>query len=393
MAHFRDRSYNKLITKDLSYSPAVGLVGIRQVGKTTLLKKYASDYLSFDAPQTAIDFERNGAHILGQTKRTLALDEVQKFPPVFDMLKHAIDTQKKPGRFLVSGSVRFASRKAIRESLTGRIVTIEIYPFTLAECHNQEESVFLSTIKDKQGKQVFNQIRCRSIFNENDLVNYMQTGGLPGICFRRDEAIRNRLMQSHLDTLLARDIHLVRNFDISLDKMLTLVTEIAKNQGQNISYANYARLAGISMPTMKSLFLALEALFLIRPFGKTYFIEDAGISHYLSSQTKKLTYWDKIRLLYYHFRVQIAAKLNYQAKMQPYSTRGGLFVPFVIDFHGSKKLAIFIDESDIPSNRNIKSAAWFKKYFPDAQVVILIDAKAPFETENGIWCLPWLWVF
>lgn len=101
MTHLRKRACESILSKDLTYSPCVGLLGMRQVGKTTLLKKYAADYRSFDVPEMTSYFEREGLGLLQATRKTLALDEVQKYPPVFDMLKHAIDSFKKPGRFFV----------------------------------------------------------------------------------------------------------------------------------------------------------------------------------------------------------------------------------------------------------------------------------------------------
>lgn len=392
MTHSRTRSCENSLKKDLSFSPCVGLLGMRQVGKTTLLKKYSTQYLSFDDPQTAIDFERGSRTFSVQSGQTMALDEIQKYPPAFDILKLNIDELKKPGRFIVSGSVRFASRKQIRESLTGRIVLIEIHPFTLAECHSKPESSFLKSLLEDDKKSVVN-LKKRAWVTSKEISHYMQTGGLPGICFRRDETIRNRLFQTHLDTLLSRDIHLVKETSLSPQKLFSLLTVIAKNQGAKISLANYARLVGVSQPTIKSVFHALEALFLIKPFGHTYFIEDAGLSHFLHPQNGPLTLWDRIRLLHYHFRVQLTVDFPSQMIISSYESRGGLFVPFLIEHKAQKKLAIFVEESGRPSNKLLMSATLIKKKFPKIKPIILFDGQSEFESAKGILCLPWQWVF
>ncbi len=393
MTHERIRACETSLSKDLSYSPCVGLLGMRQVGKTTLLKKFASDYLSFDDPQTALDFERDGQSLLQKSRRTLAIDEIQKHPPAFDILKLNIDELKKPGRFLISGSVRFASRKLIRESLTGRIVLIEVHPFTLAECHSKPESTFLKTLLSESLKNIPAKLKNKAWVTTKQISHYMNTGGLPGICFRRDAAIQNRLWQTHLDTLLSRDIHLVKQTSLSAGKLLSLLGAIAKNQGAKISLANYARLIGVSQPTAKSIFLALEALFLIKPFGHSYFIEDAGLSHFLCPQNSNLSLWDKIRLLYYHLRVQLTVDFPSQMSIQPYASRGGLFVPFLVEYKSQKKLAIFVEETDRPSNKNLMAATLIKKKFPGVTPIILFSGASAFETTKGILCLPWQWAF
>lgn len=392
MTHSRTRACENSLKKDMSFSPCVGLLGMRQVGKTTLLKKFSTQYLSFDDPQTALDLERNSQSLAIKSGQTMALDEIQKYPPAFDILKVNIDELKKPGRFIISGSVRFASRKQIRESLTGRIVLIEVHPFTLAECHSKPESSFLKTLLDDQKKSISN-LKNKAWVTPKEISHYMQTGGLPGICFRRDENIRNRLFQTHLDTLLSRDIHLVRETSLSPQKLLSLLTAIAKNQGVKISLANYARLVGVSQPTIKSIFNALEALFLIKPFGHTYFIEDAGLSNFLSPQPLTLSLWDKIRLLHYHFRVQVTVDFPSQMTIDSYQSRSGLFVPFLIEHKAQKKLAIFVEESNRPSNKLLMSATLIKKKFPKITPIILFDGQSEFESAKGVLCLPWQWAF
>lgn len=393
MTHQRVRTCEPSLLKDMSYSPCVGLLGMRQVGKTTLLKKFSSRYLSFDNPQTAIDFERDSDSLLQKSQQTLALDEIQKYPPAFDVLKLNIDELKKPGRFLISGSVRFASRKLIRESLTGRIVLIEVYPFTLAECHSKPESSFLKILLNASEKNFPTQLMNKTWVTANQISHYMQTGGLPGICFRRDEIIQNRLWQTQLDTLLSRDIHLIKETSLSPQKLLALLAAIAKNQGAKVSLSNYARLIGVSQPTVTSIFFALEALFLIKPFGHTHIIEDAGLSHYLSPIGQQLTLWDKIRMLYYHLRVQTTTDFPSQMSIQPYSSRGGMFVPFLVEYKAQKKLAIFVEESDSPSNKNLMAATLIKKKFPGITPVILFDGSEAFTSAKGILCLPWRWAF
>ena len=67
-----------------------------------------------------------------------AIDECQLSEPLFPALKERIRRNKRPGQFYLSGSVRFTSKKQIRESLTGRIMTADLYPLTLSELDGGE---------------------------------------------------------------------------------------------------------------------------------------------------------------------------------------------------------------------------------------------------------------
>ncbi|GEM_PF-303876 len=424
MAHTRARHADSLIKKALTYAPCVGLMGMRQVGKTTLLLHYAKTYHTFDDDRFIVRFEKEGHGIIEKSPYPLALDEIQKYPPTFDMLKLSIDKingmnpkaslgpqnvashgeltkqglsrkagLKKPGRFLVSGSVRFGSRHQIRESLTGRIVSIELLPFTLSECHHRSLSSFLKLLKEDRSQNIVTPLAKKVWANEKQILHYKETGGLPGICFRHDNAVRSDLLATHLETLLARDIHLVKKTNLSFNKLLLFLTEIAKTQGLPINLAYLARIVGTSAPTIRSLLDALQGLFLIQPYGNTYFLEDLGLSSYLMPNTTPLSRLEMIRLLYSEFRAQLVYQLKHEASFKPYQTRGGIDIPFLIEFKTGKKVAIVVEEEDTPSNKALKTLTWAKKRFTNLNPLILLRSQKAFETSTGIVCLPWTWVF
>lgn len=393
MPHHRLRAIEPLIKKCLSYSPCVGLVGMRQTGKSTLLKKFSKVYRSFDDWQLTTEFENEGAALLEMGEYPLALDEIQKYPPVFDAIKFSVDEQKKPGRFLVSGSVRFSQKQDIRESLTGRLALLEIFPFSLAECHQKPNSIFLESILTKSPESFISQLSKKAWATNNDLLHYMKTGGLPGISFKRDEHIRNRMFNDHLDTLLGRDIQMIRKIRLPLKKLRSFVTELAGYQGLPTNVSHLARLVGTSVPTAKQILEALEGIFLVRPYGNTHFIEDAGLSHFLKPLSDQLTRVDRIRCLYYELRLQMTTFYKHEGEMNPYQTRGGVEIPFLISLKSGKKIALTFDDSERPSEKSLKGLGVLKQKFPEAVPLALIDAPRPLKTAGGINCIPWTWVY
>lgn len=393
MTHQRIRFAEKEISKALSYSPCVGLVGMRQVGKSTLLKKFAKSYQSFDDDAFLRRFDDEKTMLLEQGPGPIALDEIQKHPPVFDALKLTIDRQKRMGRFLVSGSVRFASRKQIRESLTGRIVALEIFPLSLAECHGQSINPLLKNILTLSLSRLVSSLKQRRSVTTMERNHYLETGGLPGICFRRDASVRAELFEQHLDTLLRRDIHFVRQVRLSFVQLKAILMAIAGRQGLAINLSEIARMAGCSMPTIKNALEAMEGLFLVRPYGKTWFIEDAGLAHHLSQMPGHTERLSMICAAYYELRLQHSFHLRHEAIMNPYTTRGGIDVPFLFEFKNGNRLAILVDAGERASEKSLKSTTWMKKRFSKFKAIILTDGDQAHQLNNDCACLPLNWIF
>lgn len=395
MTHFRQRSASHLIKKALTYSPVVGLLGMRQVGKSTLVKEYTDSYHTFDDESFLVKFQSDGKSIL-DSNQTIGLDEIQKYPPTFDLIKTLVDQKRKPGRFLITGSIRFSSKKNIRESLTGRIITFELFPLTLSECHSQPLSKFLATLfsTSKITQSILDKFESTSWADEGKISYYFQTGGLPGICFRRDISIRHELMRAHLETLLARDIHFIKRTTLPFSKLLNLVEEIAKREGTPMNALEVSKIIGTSHTSIRSLLDALEGLFLIRPYGSTYFIEDAGLSFYLKNTLRNdITRMDMIKMVYLELRAQIQYCLRTEVSMAPYQTRGGIDIPFFLKHRSGKQLAICVDTTDYPTEKSIKSLIWAKKKFPDLRPIIFYRNKKPLITPSGVICLPLRYIY
>lgn len=388
VSHFRNRTIEFELKKMLAYSPCVGVLGMRQVGKTTLLKRLAGQYHSFDDEEFLRKFETAAKTYLEQKNVTVALDEIQKFPPAFDALKFSVDSFKKPGRFIISGSVRFSSRRQIRESLTGRIVLAEVFPMTLAECHNQNPSLFVKLVLGKSDSSLIGSLERGAWATESQLVYYLRTGGLPGICFRREESIRWQMFNNHLDTLLGRDIHLIVNTKLTTMKLKAILFALAREQGLPVSYTKLARMASVSVPTIQNMLAAMQGLFLLRPYGKTYYLEDAGLSHSLCPVSDPWHRFDMIRCLYYELRTQCG-----RASLEPFTTRGGIDVPFSLVTHDGLRVAIGVDDDEQPSDKSIKSLVWYRKRFSRARLIMLTRSRKAQTLTSGVICLPWTWAF
>lgn len=125
----------------------MGILGSRQVGKTTLAKEIQK---TIDIPSLYLDLElpsdlnklQDPELYLGQYKDTLVIiDEIQLKPDLFPLLRALVDLNRRPGRYLILGS---ASKNLIRqssESLAGRIIYHELMPFTLKEVGADKDTI------------------------------------------------------------------------------------------------------------------------------------------------------------------------------------------------------------------------------------------------------------
>jgi len=127
------RQAANLVRERLQRSPAVGLVGPRQCGKTTLARSLPGKYfdMEVEADRLRLDLEWKS---LVEGDDLVILDEAQAWPEVFPRLRAAIDRRRKAmGRFLLLGSVSPSLTRQVSESLAGRLSLVELTPFVLEE--------------------------------------------------------------------------------------------------------------------------------------------------------------------------------------------------------------------------------------------------------------------
>ncbi|KPQ07046.1 MAG: ATPase with DUF4143 domain [Algoriphagus marincola HL-49] len=267
----KDRGIFSLLQEYLSIFPAVGLLGPRQVGKTTLVKnlKLEKDSLYLDLEKASdraklVDTE---LFLKAHADKTVILDEIQLMPELFAELRSLIDEQREPGRFILLGS---ASPELIRksaDSLAGRIGYLELTPFYLGEVESDE----------------FEKLWIR--------------GGFPLSFLAKTERESWIWRQNFIKTYLERDL---AQIGLSTDPRLVerFWMMLANAQGGIWNAESFARALGITRPTVNRYLEFLEGSFMIRvlaPFHQNIkkrlvkspkvFIRDTGLLHSLTGVT------------------------------------------------------------------------------------------------------------
>ena len=257
-----------LLQEYLSIFPAVGLLGPRQVGKTTLVKN-----LKLDRDNVYIDLEKASDRaklvdpelfLKTHTDKTVILDEIQLMPELFAELRSLIDEQREPGRFILLGSASPDLIRKSADSLAGRIGYLELTPFCLGEIASDEmEKLWIR-------------------------------GGFPLSFLAKSERESQLWRQNFIKTYLERDL---AQIGLSTDPRLVerFWMMLANAQGGLWNAESFAKALGITRPTVNRYLEYLEGSFMVRmlaPFhhnikkrlvkSPKVFIRDAGMLHALT---------------------------------------------------------------------------------------------------------------
>ena len=135
------------VEEALKDTPVVCLLGPQQVGKSTLCQQLGADrsYVTFDDQATLTTARQDPTGFIQSLLPFVTLDEVQRVPEILLAIKAEIDRNRKPGRFLLTGSANLLLLPKVKESLAGRIEILHLHPLTEAE-KEQQRPQFLSRL-------------------------------------------------------------------------------------------------------------------------------------------------------------------------------------------------------------------------------------------------------
>lgn len=240
MPHLRNRTALAPLQRLSKLWPVVGVVGLRQVGKSTLLRDLLeiSNFVTMDDDDSRTDAGNSPKVFLAKYPRPFVIDEIQKIPKLFDAIKSEVDKKRIPGTFFVTGSQSFSAGDMTRESLTGRIGTIHLYPLTLREAISRDEKLSIDLF-----------------------VKGMQRGGLPVPMFLRDDESRRLYWDGWLETTLIRDLARAYGKGYDLDLARLVMKEIASLLAEGV-YPEISRFSKDSRKVTKYL-KAMESIFLL----------------------------------------------------------------------------------------------------------------------------------
>ncbi len=327
MPHTRNRHAIQQVLKKLKFFRVISLQGARQTGKSFLARELLPSILSsykyetLDQRQTRQFIEKNPESFLEKHGdfKTLAMDEAQKAPDLFEAVKLKVDVNTRPGQYILLGSTEFSREVRVKEALTGRLGRVRIFPFNFAETQslppNLTKNACLIQKVPRAERKMF--------------LRYLDHGGFPGIFHIREPEARSELMNGWLKLVIERDllqfIHLRMEIDTELcDEILIR----AATSGEP-TIAWFSKELGVSARKIQKHIKLLEQLFVLHKLmphslgsGKQrYLLCDPGLATHLGASFHRqleTALWLE-QLSQHSYRGGVEYRLRYYR-----GTRGGI---------------------------------------------------------------------
>ena len=249
----------------LTDSPVVLIHGPRQCGKTTLARTFGQQqgyrYASFDDEVTRQAATTDPAGFVADQPERIILDEVQRVPSLFTALKAAVDRNRTPGRFLVTGSSHVLLVPKLADSLAGRMEVLQLHPLSQAELQH-ETPQFLDRLFDASFP-VGSAERLGS-----GLAERICAGGFPPALARRGPR-RANWYDNYVDALVQRDLRELARIS-SLDALPRLLELTAAQTARLFNVAGIASAFQLSRPTIRDYITLLERVFLLERLPPWY---------------------------------------------------------------------------------------------------------------------------
>lgn len=267
------RHITSILKESLQQFSAVLIHGARQVGKSTIAEQLVdegiiSQYVLFDdlVHLEAARYDPEG--FLSQYEATsVALDELQRAPDLLLVLKKSIDANRKPGRFLLTGSARILSHPEVADSLAGRLDIVTLEGLSLGEIYQHKHPVsfieaLFSGLEVKELTQKWQKLLTQSpkVIDSSELHKRVLMGGFPEVVLKDNLRFRERWYNAYLTAYLEKDLRdLNKGLDIVMfGKFLRMA---ALHTGQLLNIKNIASDIGIDQRTAARYFEMLEVTF------------------------------------------------------------------------------------------------------------------------------------
>jgi predicted AAA+ superfamily ATPase len=342
----RRRLFDEILNR-LRVTPAVAILGCRQVGKTTLAHQLqhalgkTSLYLDLELPEDRAKFADPQIMLEQHADKLLILDEIQRVPELFSVMRGIIDRRRRAGEqsghYLILGSASKELLKQSSESLAGRIAYMELDPFSLEEVNQAEFS------------DVYHRLWIR--------------GGFPNSFLAENDDASMLWRKDFIRTYLERDLPQMGK-QFPADRLYRLWMMLAYDQGTILNASRLANSLEISVGSVRNYMEVMADLFLIRflrPWSgnsrkrlikspKVY-VRDSGIVHALTNlkTLDEITGHSICGFSWEGFVMeQILQQIPFNVIPSYYRSSTGDEIDLVLELPSRKTLAIEIKRSSTP---------------------------------------------
>ncbi len=258
----KDRNLRHAVLTAMKDTPVVLVNGARQTGKTTLVRAIAernkASFTNLD-DHAALDaaLKDPAGFIAGLGPRAV-IDEVQNAPNIFRAIKASVDRDRRPGRFLLTGSANVLVLPKLGDSLAGRMEILSLHPLAQDEMAGRK-SRFIDAVFSSKPLA----LRADPV-DRAGLAKRVFLGGYPEVLGRADPSRRSAWYKSYITTILQRDVRDISNI-ADLTALPKLLAHLALRSGGLMNLADIGRDNATPHTTLRRYMALLEATFLYTP--------------------------------------------------------------------------------------------------------------------------------
>jgi uncharacterized protein len=349
------RQAENLVTEALADTRVVTINGARQTGKSTLARITALGHPNtvvrlLDDPATLRAAQDDPAGFV-EHDDLMVIDEVQLAPWLFRSIKVAVDTNPRPGQFLLTGSAQVLALRGLPDALPGRMEIIELWPFSQGELERSPDA-----FADAAFAHGLDLSRT-STMRKRDYLDRVVRGGYPE-AIRRSPRRRAAFFDSYLTNLIERDVKELAAIERRGD-LRRLLALLAGRSGGLLVPATLAAASGIPRTTLNRYLELLSAVFLIkqipawsagqaqRAIGtpKLAFVDTGIASHLLGQDTTRLGEPDGAAgpMIETFVLMELARQLTWgqeRARLHHYRTKDKVEVDAVLETPDGRVVAV-----------------------------------------------------
>lgn len=361
---------------DLAHVPVSVLLGPRQVGKTTLAQTIRTQigkesiYLDLELTTDAEVLDNAESYLSSKADKLVIIDEVQRKPALFPLIRALVDQQRQPGRFLLLGSASPTLIRHSAESLAGRVSYSELAPFSLPEIESQ--------------------IRWR---------DHWFNGGFPEPLLMANSARVGRWLDDFVSAFVERDLRPL-GYQIGTPTLTRLMQMLTTVHGNLLNISELSRSLGLSSPTISGYLDLLEGGFLIHRLPPYFanvskrlvkspklYIRDSGILHRLARirLASDLPTHILVGASWEGYVIEQLRRTAYETEFYFYRTQAGAECDLFVILPDGRRACIEIKFSDVPKlTRGFYESV--KDLAPDFRYILVPQGRTYTTSENVTVC-------
>jgi uncharacterized protein len=258
LPHIYPRQILSRVSEALTDTPVVMIVGPRQAGKTTLVRHIAGQekkYFTLDDALTLLSAQEDPVGFIRGLDSAI-IDEIQRAPELLLAIKKAVDEDRRPGRFLLTGSANLMALPTVADSLAGRMETLTLLPLSQSELYGSSNNWLDEAFAGRLPSVSVTVIG-------NELTETVLRGGYPEAISRTTQRRRTAWGRQYIDAIIQRDVRDVANID-RLDQLPRFLNALAHVSGQMCNYTQLGGQVGLDHKTASRYIGVFEQMFLLK---------------------------------------------------------------------------------------------------------------------------------